>query len=244
MDHTLFLKNCRTCRGGPGSISLTSESFHLTPVWKRYALSRSCRLDLESGSCISSVLAAVTKHLRRETKDRFIGLTVQGYSAPQQGASSAAARDSPSASRCRDQRAEGWRSEAFPLCILPRRAAHHDATHSHTESVFSPQLMGSRNTDKPSSLFPWWFPIPWSCQSRLTIMGLSGVTKVLCNPYCTQSSDHRTQKPLNQKGTIVPTPPCVAKPWPLAGEVYYILHYILHLHLHILTLHWISPYKI
>lgn len=168
------------------SNNLTSESFHLTTVWKHYALSQSCRLDLEPGSCISSVLGAVTKHLRKETKgqDRFIGLTVQGYSASHQGPPQ---QELETAGHCRSQpvrkqRAEGWHSAAFSLCIPPRRAVHHGATHSHIGSVFSPQLMGSRNTDKPISLFTWWFPIPWSCQSRLTITGLSGVTKVLYNP--------------------------------------------------------------
>lgn len=228
MDHTSFLKNYRTCRGGRGSVSTMHLVEALVWIWSL-------------GLVLVLFLLLWQSIWEEKRKDRFIGLTVQGYSAPQQGASSAAAE---TAGHCRDQRAEGWRSAAFPLCIPPRRAAHHDTTYSHTESVFSPQLMGSRNTDKSSSLFPWWFPIQWSCQSRLTITGLSEVTKVLCNPHCTQSSDHRTQQPLDQKGTIVPTPPCVAKPWDLAGEVYYILHYILHLHVHILTLHLILPYKI
>lgn len=238
MDHTSFLQSYRAHRGGPGSVivwllslftsRLCESTMHLVEaviwVWS---------LDLVL-VLVSLLWLSIWKKKR---KDRFIGLTVQGRSASWQGATSAGAWNSWSLQRPAGQEAESWR-----LCSAQEGSASW-CIHSHTGSVFSPQLMGSRNTDKPSCLFPWWFPIPWGCQSRLTITGLSGVTKVLYNPCCAQSNDHRSQQPLNQKGTIVPTPPCVTKPRCLAGEVYYILHYILHLHLRILTLYWISPYK-
>lgn len=214
-------------------------------MWKHYALSWSRHLDLEPGSCISSVLAAVTEHLKKETEGQVYWTHSSGTQCVTAGGHLSRSLEQLVTAETSRQEAESWRlalSCLFPLCSTQEGSASW-CIHSHIGSVFSPQLMGSRNTDKPSCLFPWRFPIPWGCQSRLTITGLSEVTKVLYNPRCAQSSDHRSQQPLNQKGTIVPTPPCVTKPRCLAGEVYYILHYILHLHLRILTLHWISPYK-